>query len=291
MVQGIVNVLKPPGMTSHDIVSFIRRTYGLKRVGHAGTLDPAAAGVLPVFLGNVTRLIEYQEDADKSYRAEITFGLKTSTGDDTGEILARQAFRMPEKEKIEAVLASFTGESKQMPPMYSAIKIGGKKLYELARSGISVEREARDIVIRDIRLLALTADTVLFDVTCSKGTYIRTLCEDIGAKLDIPAVMSFLVRTRVGSFALADAYSLEEIEADQAKCLLSSEMAVAHLEAIQLDQLSSVHFLNGRSIPYRRMPEEKPFRIYNDQNKFIGIAMVTDTMIIPGKVFHPELCD
>lgn len=182
MTSGLINVLKPPGMTSHDVVSFIRRTYHLKRVGHAGTLDPAASGVLPVALGSATRLLEYMTDTDKSYRVELTIGYETDTGDDTGAILNNAVCVMPVKTEIEKVLSSFIGTIEQIPPMYSAIKIQGKKLYELARAGITVERQPRIITIHNITLLHIDDTRILFDVTCSKGTYIRSLCSDIGKK-------------------------------------------------------------------------------------------------------------
>jgi tRNA pseudouridine55 synthase len=200
MTAGIINVLKPPGMTSHDVVAFIRRLYGEKRVGHAGTLDPAAAGVLPIFIGRATRLLEYSADGEKSYRAEISWGYETDTGDDTGKIIFSAPCVVPDFDQLNEILHSFVGTSEQIPPMYSAVKIGGKKLYELARQGIAIDRPARTIEIRSIALKKLTDKKAIFDVTCSKGTYIRALCTDIGRKAGCPAVMSFLVRTRVGLF-------------------------------------------------------------------------------------------
>ena len=289
MTQGILNVLKPPGMTSHDIVSFVRKAYKLKRVGHAGTLDPAAAGVLPVFLGQATRLIEYQADADKSYRAELTFGYATDTGDDTGRIIEQASFKLPELEKITDCLSSFQGVIKQIPPMYSAIKVNGQKLYDLARAGITIERESREVLIHSIKLVTITDSTLLFDVTCSKGTYIRTLCIDIGQALNIPAVMSFLVRTRVGSFHLQDAYSLEEISCSAESILLPQEKAVDHLDCVHVNQADSLAFRNGRSI---LMPTSNAksnlLRIYDDRNIFIGIATAQGQVLTPKKVFHPE---
>jgi tRNA pseudouridine55 synthase len=169
MQSGIINVLKPPGMTSHDVVSFIRRLYGIKRVGHAGTLDPAAAGVLPVFIGNATRLVEYLADAGKSYRAELTFGFETDTGDDTGKIINRCPCTVLDSTQIKETLASFLGVNEQIPPMHSAIKIGGKKLYELARQGQVVERKPRKIVIDSISLITESQSRIVFDVTDRKS--------------------------------------------------------------------------------------------------------------------------
>lgn len=291
MFHGILNVLKPPGMTSHDVVSFIRRTYGLKRVGHAGTLDPAAAGVLPVFLGQATRLIEYQTEADKSYRAELTFGYTTDTGDDTGKIIEEKPVSMPNEQTIRECLASFIGTIEQMPPMYSAIKVEGKKLYELARAGITIERQPRSVTIHAISLVSVGSQSILFDVTCSKGTYVRTLCLDIGQKLNIPAVMSFLVRTRVGEFHLSSAYSLEEIAVGRDKLLISEETAVSHLEMLILNQADSAAFRNGRRVfcSGNEVPaEEQLQRVYDHTGKFIGIALISGQAVTPQKVFHPD---
>ena len=215
MTGGILNVLKPPGMTSHDVVSFIRKIYSIKRVGHAGTLDPAAAGVLPIAVGPATRLIEYFAENNKSYRVELTLGYETDSGDDTGKVIRTSGEPIPRTETITAVLTSFTGPIAQVPPMYSAVKVKGKRLYELAREGKVIERKARDVIIHNISLLNVTGSKILFDVDCSKGTYIRSLCMDFGQKIGIPAVMSFLIRTKVGPFLLSEAHTLEEIEEEQ----------------------------------------------------------------------------
>ena len=201
--DGLVNVLKPPGMSSHDVVSFIRRVYQTKKVGHAGTLDPAACGVLPIAIGKATRLIEYMSEADKSYRAELTFGFETDSGDDTGIIVKKvDKYILPSFEVISDTLNSFVGDIIQTPPMHSAIKINGNKLCDLVRKGIKVEVPSRKVEIKKILPIQYRNNKLLFDVSCSKGTYIRSLCMDIGHKLMIPATMSFLTRTRVGDFSL-----------------------------------------------------------------------------------------
>lgn len=283
MTAGIVNVLKPPGMTSHDIVSFMRRTYGLKKVGHAGTLDPAAAGVLPVFLGTATRLIEYAMHDDKSYRVELTLGYETDTGDDTGKTLRSAPFVMPDSGQIESVLAAFIGTIEQVPPMYSAIKVEGKKLYELARAGVSVEVKPRTITIYDIKLLKVSATGFLFDVSCSKGTYIRSLCIDIGKKLDAFAVMSFLVRTRAGQFALADAHTLEEIAAQKEGALLPFDSAVMHIPKLTLTDEQRRRFCCGQSISLEAA--EGTYRVYSTQQELIGIGEKTAaSLLTPIKV-------
>ncbi len=283
MHSGVINVLKPPGMTSHDVVAFIRRLYGIKRVGHAGTLDPAAAGVLPIFLGNATRLVEYLADADKSYRAELTYGFETDTGDDTGKITNSSSYTKPSSTQIREALASFIGVNEQIPPMYSAVKIGGKKLYELARTGQVVERKPRSIIIDTIALIAEYDHGIVFDVTCSKGTYIRTLCTDIGRKLDCLAVMSFLVRTRVGNFCLEHSFTLEEIATHREKAVQNPDSVLTHLPAVFLSEQDSHAVKNGRSIGCQADGVDL-VKIYDWQKNFIGIGRA-----ICGTEGHPTL--
>ncbi|EIW18536.1 MULTISPECIES: tRNA pseudouridine(55) synthase TruB [Pelosinus] len=292
MTSGLINVLKPPGMTSHDVVSFIRRTYHLKRVGHAGTLDPAASGVLPVALGSATRLLEYMTDTDKSYRVELTIGYETDTGDDTGAILNNAVCVMPVKTEIEKVLSSFIGTIEQIPPMYSAIKIQGKKLYELARAGITVERQPRIITIHNITLLHIDDTRILFDVTCSKGTYIRSLCSDIGKKINCPVVMSFLVRTRVGDFSLENSFTLQEIENNSPVALLPLDYAIGYMPKVILTPEIAQAFQYGQSIENstHTVSKQTVLRIYDQEHSFIGIGQInTDTAVItPIKVIKLE---
>lgn len=292
MSSGLINVLKPPGMTSHDVISFIRKTYHLKRVGHAGTLDPAAAGVLPVALGSATRILEYMTDTDKSYRVELTIGYETDTGDDTGTIINRIPCNMPEKIEIEKILASFIGNIEQIPPMYSAIKMQGKKLYELARAGITVERQPRKITIYNINLLHLDDTRILFDVTCSKGTYIRSLCTDIGIKINCPVVMSFLVRTHVGYFSLEKAFTLQEIEKNSQNAILPLDYALQYMPKLILTTEKAQAFKYGQAIIMDSFIEsaEPLLRIYEQENLFIGIGQKnTDTAVItPIKVIKVE---
>jgi len=286
--SGLINIIKPPGMTSHDVVSFIRRTYHLKRVGHAGTLDPAAAGVLPVALGPATRLLEYMTDCDKRYRVELTIGYETDTGDDTGTITNSIECIMPAQSKIEDVLASFLGTIEQIPPMYSAIKVQGKKLYELARAGITVERKARIITIHEIHLVKMDQKRLLFDVTCSKGTYIRSLCTDIGTKINCPVVMSFLVRTRVGSFSLDQAFTLEEIGENPVSAILPVDNALNYMQKVILSREMATAFKHGKHISIGTDEEygQTLLRIYDHQNLFIGIGQKKPGIaaIIPIKV-------
>lgn len=221
-MDGVLNLLKPPGMTSHDVVSVVRRALGIKKVGHTGTLDPGVAGVLPICVGRATRLAEYIAGTDKAYRAEITFGATTDTQDSFGEVLSQQDASHLTKGDLAYSLARFHGPIMQVPPMVSAVKVGGKRLYELAREGVEVEREARPVVIHRIQLLDFRPGprpTAMVDVVCSKGTYIRTLAHDLGQMLKVGAHLSYLVRTRSGGFKLEDAATLEELLAGEAPLL------------------------------------------------------------------------
>lgn len=289
MTQGFLNVLKPPGMTSHDIVSAVRRMYHLKRVGHTGTLDPSAAGVLPVGLGLATRLIEYLDKDDKSYRAEITFGWASDTGDDTGEEIGRQDFIMPSRADILRVLASLEGDIKQLPPMYSAIKVNGKKLYELAREGKEIERKPRPVRIHKIDLIERREDAIVIDVDCSKGTYIRTLCIDIGERLGIPTVLSFLLRTKAGGFDLASAHTLEELADLGEKALIPMDQAISDIPIVSLTSQEGIAFENGRTITVSQSKASR-VRVYIG-SRFVGIGRIggNGTILIPEKVFHADV--
>ncbi|WP_347490866.1 tRNA pseudouridine(55) synthase TruB [Desulfoscipio sp. XC116] len=213
-MDGILNVLKPPGMTSHDVVGFIRKVTGQKKAGHTGTLDPGAAGVLPVCLGKATKIIQYLPDS-KCYRAEVTFGKSTTTRDSFGEVITSGGAHGISAADIEKALISFSGLIEQVPPMTSAIKHQGKKLYELARAGIEVERKPRSVYIYEIALIDFHEDklspSAILHIHCSAGTYIRTICHDLGEMLGCGAYMSFLLRTRAGMFLLEDTITLEQL--------------------------------------------------------------------------------
>lgn len=287
MSNGFLNILKPPGMSSHDVVSFVRRVYAQKKVGHAGTLDPAAAGVLPVALGQGTRLLEYMTDAGKTYRTELTLGYETDSGDDTGNVIRSFSFTMPSFEEIHAVLQGFCGQIKQRPPMRSAIKVNGKKLYELAREGRVIDVPERTVVIGGITLLEVGQQHFLFDVSCSKGTYIRTLCEDIGKKLNIPAVMSFLIRSRVGSFSLDAAYTMEEIKNNPLAALLPVDSVIQHMAPVYLNCKDTAAFQQGQKIRCDFLQDQaEPLRVYAETKDFIGIGKYNKAhgCIVPAKV-------
>lgn len=210
-MDGIINVYKERDWTSHDVVAKLRGILKQKKIGHTGTLDPEAQGVLPVCLGRATKVCELLTDQTKTYQAVMLLGQTTDTQDTTGTVQCERPVCCSEKE-VRICIAGFVGEQEQIPPMYSALKVNGKKLYELARQGVEVERKARTITIASIRIDAVKLPEVTMTVTCSKGTYIRTLCHDIGERLGCGGCMKSLLRTQVGPFALSDSVKLEEIE-------------------------------------------------------------------------------
>lgn len=210
-LDGILVVNKPPGITSHDVVDFIRRKFNIKRVGHAGTLDPMATGVLVMLLGKATKLSNTFTGDDKEYIAKIFFGKSTDTQDAHGRVIEEKKLDTLDIEDIKKALDNFKGEIEQIPPMVSAIKHKGKKLYQLARSGKTVEREPRKIKISGIEILDFKFPEMTFRVKCSKGTYVRTLCEDIGKSLGVPSHMSSLIRIASGDFLLGDSKNMDEI--------------------------------------------------------------------------------
>ena len=209
-MNGILIVDKPEGWTSHDVVAKLRGVLKEKRIGHGGTLDPMATGVLPLFVGRATRAVEFMESADKEYEAGIKLGIVTNTQDTTGQVLEEQTVNVSE-EDIKSALLSFLGESEQLPPLYSAIKVKGKKLYEYARAGKDVERSTRKIFISEAEPLGWKSDEYRFRIVCSKGTYIRTICHDIGNILGCGGAMSYLRRTRAGAYTISEAVNLDNI--------------------------------------------------------------------------------
>lgn len=248
MMDGIINILKPPGMSSHDVVKYIRNLTKEKKVGHTGTLDPGAAGVLPICLGGATKLSSLLINADKQYIAEMILGVETDSLDAQGKVVSVKEFwEELNEQSINRAFESFLGEIYQIPPMVSALKLNGRKLYELAKNGKTVERQPRLVKINELRLLAygkkldrLTGEYlpyIRFMINCSKGTYIRTLCSDLGFFWDSCAYMSFLVRTRTGNFKIEESYTLEEIKKAAEKeeieqLIISVELAFANLPQI-----------------------------------------------------------
>ena len=282
MTDGIVNVLKPPGMTSHDVVSRIRRIYGVRKAGHSGTLDPDAAGVLPVFIGSATRLLEYAVSGTKHYRAEGILGIRTDTGDDSGNVLETKPVPDISAAEFEEALQQFQGTILQVPPMYSALKINGKKLYEYARKGIEVERAARPVNILDLECIKLYPPYFCLDIECSKGTYIRTLLEDIAVSLGTCACMTFLLRTKVGDFLIEESHTLNEIAGDPVKVLLPPEYAVRKMEKLCVNVLQAFRITNG----VRTTIKGTASGIYSLylENVFLGIVAVEEEIVKPEKI-------
>ncbi len=256
-MNGILNVLKPPGMTSHDVVNFVRRTLSVARAGHTGTLDPGACGVLVVCLGSATKIVRFLMDS-KEYRAEITFGISTATGDVFGEVTSKCDASCLTLEKLEETLSLFRGDILQVPPMTSAVKMGGKKLYELARRGVEVERQPRPVKIYSLRVLwgqgwGTPRPKALLSISCSGGTYVRTLCADIGEKLGCGAHMSFLVRTKVGTLSIEGSITLEEIANLASKNtieskIISTDKVLNFLPEVQLKRGAVIPAASGSPI-------------------------------------------
>jgi tRNA pseudouridine55 synthase len=290
-MDGIINLLKPPGMTSHDAVNIVRRLTGVRRTGHTGTLDPGAAGVLPVCVGKATRVSEYVLEMDKSYRAELTLGRATDTEDAAGETLLQMPYTVPDPDTARAVLRGFLGDSEQIPPMYSAVRVDGKKLYELARRGEVIRRQPRPITIYDIRLLRIQGPVLLFDVSCSRGTYVRTLCREIAEGLGTTGHMSFLVRTKVGPFTLENSKTFEELfmskENDSlTDCLLPLDSALSKLTKVTVDNRDAEKINNGLPIRVNQeIPEHAHLRVYGNNNDLLAIAVMEAGWAKPHKVF------
>lgn len=252
-MDGIFNIYKEKGFTSHDVVAIVRRTIHMKKVGHTGTLDPDAEGVLPVCVGKATKLSDVIMDGRKSYRAMLRLGVTTTTEDASGEVLETKEVDFNE-DRIREVVASFIGKLEQVPPMYSAVKVNGKKLYELAREGKEIERKSRTIEVYDIRIRQfLPPDRVEFDVDCSKGTYIRTLCANIGKALGCGGHMAELLRTKTGTFSLENAIKLDEMKAlaEQGRAeeaLLTMEDALKDFPVVKVAEKSAKLLYNGGKI-------------------------------------------
>lgn len=251
MMNGIINVLKPPGMTSHDIIYFVRKRLKMKKVGHTGTLDPEAAGVLPVCLGKATKAVQYITDKKKKYRTTIKFGIQTETYDKYGVVVEAQEVERIDINKLEEVLQDFRGVIKQMPPIYSAIKLAGKKLYQYALEGEEVEIQEREVEIFSLEIIDYNGkDEVVLDIACSKGTYIRSICFDIGKKMGYGAAMWQLVRLESTPFTIENSYTLEEIDKAAAEgtidnMLVSADIIFKELPSIEIKKTARSAAMNG----------------------------------------------
>ncbi len=284
--EGVICVLKPPGMSSSDAVTDVRRVLNEKRVGHTGTLDPAAAGVLPICVGRATRLFDFLVDKQKEYIAEVAFGKATDTEDAMGAVTSVSS-DIIEAERLISVLPRFVGDIEQTPPVYSALSVNGEKLYKLARRGeISspVESKKRVINIQKLELVRqMAVNRFLIRIVCSKGTYIRTLCKDIGASLGVPAYMAFLLRTRSGAFTLEESFSIAELaqlgeQGRLSEALIPMDKAIAHIPALRLTSLCKKDrrlLINGAAIHVDESRVNTPLRLYID-GEFIGMCMVDE---------------
>lgn len=274
-VNGILPIDKPAGWTSHDVVAKLRGILHERRIGHSGTLDPMATGVLVVFVGRATRAVEFSEADEKEYVAKAKFGIKTDTQDITGNIIESCDNYSFSEENILEVLNAFNGEIEQVPPMYSAIKQNGQKLYELARKGISVERKSRKILISSIELINANHNEIEFSVTCSKGTYIRTLAHDIGQRLGCGAALSSLRRTRVGNFAISDCLTMDEIEWANVENRISQiihpiDSLFYDKEAVTINTFCERKCLNGAEFPIDI--KDGIYRVYSENGKFMALG-------------------
>lgn len=296
MYDGIINVYKEKGYTSFDVVAKMRGILGQKKVGHTGTLDPEAEGVLPVCAGKGTKLCDMLTDHDKTYRATLLLGTDTDTQDTTGTVLAKKSTEGLSEEAVREAILSFIGNYDQIPPMYSALKVNGRKLCDLAREGIVVERKARPVTIYDIRIEEICLPEVVMTVSCSKGTYIRTLCHDIGEKLSVGGCMKTLLRTKVDRFLIEDSLTLAELQKRKDEGCLSE--AVLPIETVfasygeiraaeeGLDKLVR----NGNPFRYTEkegVADKAAFRVYGREGQFIGVYEYSEEkrMFYPRKIF------
>lgn len=277
-MDGVLIVRKEKGYTSHDVVAKLRGILRIKKIGHTGTLDPEAEGVLPVVLGKATKLVEFLTEKEKTYEAVMRLGIETDTQDMTGTAVKTLPVIVTEKQIREAA-EGFLGEQKQIPPMYSALKVGGKKLYELAREGITVERKPRTVYFYEIRILEVNLPLVRFSVTCSKGTYIRTLCHDIGRALGCGGCMEALLRTRSGRFTLEESLSLDEIrrymeEGVLEKYVVGIEEILREYPAVRCHEEADRLLLNGNPLEEACIPvrfTEGLVRMYTSNGVFAGL--------------------
>ncbi len=301
-MNGIINIYKEQGYTSHDVVAKLRGILRMKKIGHTGTLDPDAVGVLPVCTGRATKLCGMITDWGKTYEAVMLLGTRTDTQDISGNILSQTEVNVT-KIQIMDVIGSFTGEYDQIPPMYSALKHNGKKLYELARQGIEIERKPRRVNIKSILINDINLEdndkTVTFTVECSKGTYIRTLCEDIGNRLGCGACMQSLKRTRVGSFSINNSYTLSQIEqmvqaGKTDEILTPIDEMFSDSRKVIISQEYDKLLYNGNKLPYNSIQgkndvqhnEDEQVRVYDKNDEFIGVYRFKGNEFVPVKMFY-----
>lgn len=289
-LSGFINIYKEKGFTSHDVVNIVRNKLNKVKTGHTGTLDPCAEGVLPICVGKATKLADYISANIKEYRASITFGITTATEDIWGDVLEKRAVSASEKEIIHAI-KGFQGEYSQKPPMYSAVKINGKKLYELAREGKEVERKTRLIHIYEIKdIVRIDENIYEFSVLCSKGTYIRTLCSDIGKKLGCGACMSALTRTRSGSFYIKDSIRIDEFKkmaeaGETEKFLINPDTVLKDYRKVTAESNADKFIQNGNKINTgfldSGVTQGERLRLYDSRGRLVGIYEASGSFIKP----------
>jgi tRNA pseudouridine55 synthase len=283
-VHGILLLDKPVGITSNTALQKVKHLYFAKKAGHTGSLDPLASGLLPICLGEATKLSAFLLDADKAYEGTCQLGVKTTTGDAEGEVLAKNPVPALSEEKIQKLMAGFLGPQEQVPPMHSAIKIDGQPLYKLAHKGIEVERKARRIEIYSLELLELAEDSFRFSLRCSKGTYVRTLVEDMGEVLGCGAHLAALRRTAVGQFSLEGAVTLEQLEQiketgrDQGldALLTPMEQALEGWPAVRLSDNSAYYVRQGQAVLVPQAPTSGWVRLFAGNDHFLGVGQILD---------------
>lgn len=283
-MNGILNILKPPGMTSHDVVSYIRKITGQKKVGHTGTLDPGAAGVLPICIGKSTKIVDYLMNDKKVYICEIKFGNKTDTYDKYGKFVYdedKDLSSLKLNDVIEA-LGSFKGEITQKPPAFSAIKIGGKRAYDLAREGINVEVPMRKVIIYDIKILDYNLPYLMLKIECSKGTYIRSICNDMGDILKCGSYMNFLIRTKTGSFSIENSCILEKIDRNNYNDFIITTDAALNMKSVYIDKMYETRIMNGNEVILENSINaeyDETVKIFIKPDRFVGIGKVSKDLL------------
>ncbi len=283
-VNGVLLLDKPKGITSNDALQQVKRLFRARKAGHTGSLDPLASGMLPICLGEATKLSAFLLDADKFYRVECRLGVRTATGDADGEVTETRPVEGIDAAAVEAAMAGFRGEIEQLPPMYSALKHQGQRLYKLAREGIEVERQPRAVTIHELSLLGLEGELLSFDVRCSKGTYVRTLAEDLGEVLGCGAHVTELRRLEVGPYREAGMLTLEALraradeggEAALDGCLLPVESALDDWPLLELSEDAAFYLRQGQPVLVPRAPRDGWVRLYDRNRCFLGVGVMLD---------------
>lgn len=283
-MNGIISVIKPPGMTSHDVVSHIRKQSGIKKVGHTGTLDPGAAGVLPICIGKSTKVVDFLMNDRKTYICELTLGNKTDTYDKYGEFIfdSDKEYSNVTPEMFSSVLNKFKGEITQTPPSYSAIKINGVRAYDLARKGIDIDIPKRRVMIYNISMLKYDLPRIMLEIECSKGTYIRSICNDIGEELGCGGYMSFLLRSATGAFNISNSYMLFEITRETIENLIVSPAKAIDFKNVYLSEKLEKKVLNGNQVKVENNGEYREnelVKVFISPNKFVAIGKVNKDIL------------